>query len=1073
MKLILDRKINVPRFQRFILLLFCVLGWNSIMAQTVNDPKVTLKVEDVTLDQLFKNLESTSGYSFRYSDDIMNDNREFSYDYSNTSLNTILTEISKDAGLEYKVGDNTVTIKLMEKKVLKGKVTDSLSGGPLVGATVAIKGTTQGTTTDVDGNYSIEVYPNSILNYSFIGYLTEEVNVEDRSTIDISLVNDVTSLSEIVVIGYGSINKSDLTGAVGSLREEDFNSGLFSSPEQLMQGKIAGVNITSSSGAPGSGQRIIIRGQGSIREGSGPLFVIDGFPIGLAGTGSNVSPLNFINIEDIESIDILKDASATAIYGSRGANGVILIKTKKGKAESTISFSSNFGISNISKTLPVFSANEFRDKVVEIGGILEDRGGNTDWQDELTRTAITQDQNLILSGGSDNLTYRASLGYLEQEGIVLNTGIERYSGRVNATQKLMNDRLNIDFTLYSTIETGKNAQMGTVVSNMLSFNPTYPAFDANGEPTRFQDLMNPLSQADLFKTFHESRKMIVNIAPSFEIVKGLVYKLNLGYENGFSETNNQDMPSVDPFVVGFLRQSFYEGKNTLVENYLTYTLGLDAHNITLLAGHSYQKTQNIWSSWTIAEFEANGIEPRFNPGLGQRLDLVENRPSGWATINELQSYFGRANYSYKGKYLLTGTLRIDGSSKFGKNNKYGTFPSFAAGWRISEESFMSSSPISNLKLRAGWGQTGNQEIPAKITQASYQSSNSGSFTYPMDQTGNYPVGTVYTRLANPDIQWELSTQTNIGIDFGFFSGALSGTVDYFHKVSNNILVEVASFDPVSPAPTYWTNVDGMTITNKGLEAALDYQYRRLNGFSFTVGANATFMDNVVENSPFTVLTTGSASGSGQTGATINGMINGYSIGSFYMPKFTGIGEDGLSTYAPAEKEGGDNRYVVGSALPDVLYNFYFTMEYKRFDLGVNVNGVSGNHIYNHTAMNKFYKGMLATSNNVIPESIKYPEEAITNAAIVSTRFLEDGSFLRLNNMTLGYNFNTRAWGNGNWIKELRLSITAQNLFVLTDYSGFDPEVNQDKSVGGIQSFGIDDNAYPKARTFIVGLNLTF
>ena len=388
---------------------------------------------------------------------------------------------------------------------------------------------------------------------------------------------------------------------------------------------------------------------------------------------------------------------------------------------------------------------------------------------------------------------------------------------------------------------------------------------------------------------------------------------------------------------------------------------------------------------------------------------------------------------------------------------------------FSEEGFMESSPFTNLKLRAGWGQTGNQEIPAKITKESYHSSNSGRVSYPLSETGPYPVGTVYTRLANPDIQWEVSTQTNIGVDFGLFDGALSGTIDYFRKVSTNILVEVPAFDPVSPAPTYWTNVDDMEIINNGLEIALDYQYINTNGLSFSIGANATFIDNVVENSPFNVLTTGAASGSGQTGATINGMISGHPIGSFYMLRFTGIGSDGLSTY-----EGGDkNPMVVGSALPDVMYNIYADLKYKRFDLNLNFNGVSGNELYNHTAMNKFYKGQLATSNNVVAKAIEFPEEAITNAALVSTRYLEDGSFFRLNNATLGYTFDTNNLGIGNWAQNLQLTLTKQNLFVITDYSGFDPEVNQDKSRGGIQSFGIDDNGYPKARTFVVGLNVTF
>ena len=1054
-----------------------VLAVNTYSQST----RFNFSLKNVSIKNVLKQIEDQSEFYFIYDSSVIDVDKKVSVDSENGSISEVLESIFSGTKVTYQIKDRMVAISsateenfMQQATKVTGKVTDT-SGSSLPGVTVLIKGTNNGAVTDIDGNYSINnVSGDGILIFSFVGMKNQEVMVNGQSHINVVLSEETIGLNEVVAIGYGKQEKKDITGAVSSVKAENFNKGVVNSPGQLLQGKVSGVNITSSSGAPGSGQRIIIRGQGSIREDSGPLFVVDGFPIGLAGTGSGSSPLNFINPADIESMDVLKDASATAIYGSRGANGVILITTKRGKAGvSKMTITSNVGISNISKKIPVFSADEFRKQVVAVGGTLEDRGGNTDWQDELTRTAITNDQNLIMSGGTDKFTYRASLGYLDQEGIVINTGIKRYSGRVNATQKLMDGRLNIDFNLNSTIETGENAQMGTVVSNMLSFNPTYPAYDSNGDPTKYQDLINPLSQAELFMDFSESRKTLVNISPSLEIIKGLVYKLNLGYENNSSETDKQEMPSIDPYVEGRLQQDYFNGTNILFENYLTYNLDLDDHNISLLGGYSYQKTKERLRSWNIVAFEANGIEPRYNPGLGQRLDLAENRPSGSAEINELQSYFGRATYSYQGKYMVTGTVRVDGSSKFGENNRYGTFPSFAAGWRISEEPFMESSSFSNLKLRAGWGKTGNQEIPAKITKESYQSSNSGDYSYPLSETGDYPVGTVYTRLANPDIQWEVSKQTNVGLDFGLFDGELSGTIDYFHKVSTNILVEVPAFDPVSPAPTYWTNVDNMSIINKGLEVALDYQHRNENGFSYAVGANATFIDNVVEDSPFSVLTTGEASGSGQTGATINGMISGYPIGSFYMNKFTGIGSDGLSTYEGPMVPGGDDRYVVGSALPDVMYNFYANLSYKKFDLNINFNGVSGNEIYNHTAMNKFYKGQLATSNNVVPKAIEFPEEAITNAAIVSTRYLEDGSFLRLNNMTLGYTFNTYAMGIGNWAKVLRLSLTGQNLFVITDYSGFDPEVNQDKSQGGIQSFGIDDNGYPKSRTFVVGLNVTF
>ncbi len=957
---------------------------------------------------------------------------------------------------------------VQQRRQISGRVAGP-DGQPIPGASVVVKGTAVGITTGINGEFQLDIPADAqVLVFSFVGMRTQEVVIEGRAQFNITMLEESIGLSEVVAVGYGSQQKRDITGSVGSVQSLNFNKGILNSPGQLLQGKVSGVEVAQSSGAPGSGQRITIRGQGSIRQGTGPLFVVDGFPIGLDGTGSGTSQLNFLNPEDIETIDVLKDASATAIYGARGANGVILITTKKGKAGvSQVTVTSNYGVSQLSKKIDVFSADEFRKRVVEIGGKLEDRGGNTVWQDELTRTAITYDQNLVLHGGTDKLTYRASIGYLDQEGIVINTGFKRYSGRVSATQSLMDKRLNIDFNLSSSIEKSDNAHMGTLVSEMLDFNPTYPARDANGDPVKYPDLTNPLIGAELFKDFGENRRMIFNIAPSFEIIKGLVYKLNFGYENRSSESDNQRMPNADPFEEGRLQQNFSNGTNTLIENYLTYTYNIDDHNVTLLGGHSFQKTYDRWRSWSIDRFADSGIEPRYNPGLGQKLTLVDNPPQGWAQINELQSYYGRINYSYKGKYMVTATVRADGSSKFGANNKYGTFPSFAAGWRISDEAFMASSLISNLKLRAGWGKTGNQEIPPKITQPLYRTNVSGTNSYPLDNSGVYPAGTTFVRLANPNIQWEVSTQTNIGLDFGLFGGALSGTVDYFNKVSNNILLQVVPADPIQPATTYWTNVKDMEITNKGLELALDYQYRKAEGFSYSVGGNVTFLDNVVEDSPFTILATGSASGSGLSGATINGMINGYPIGTFYVQKFLGIGADGLSIFEESPDAG---RMVVGSALPDLLYNFYVNMNYKNFDLALNFNGVSGNMVYNNTAMNKFYKAKLANSLNTTVKAIEFPQESIINSSSVSTRYLEDGSFLRLNNATLGYSFNTASIG---WIQNMRLTLTGQNLFVITDYSGFDPEVNQDRSTGGIQSFGIDLDGYPRARTFVLGLNVTF
>ncbi|MBP1677235.1 MAG: TonB-dependent receptor SusC [Bacteroidetes bacterium] len=958
-----------------------------------------------------------------------------------------------------------------ESGVVSGKVTDE-SGNVLAGVTVMIKGANTGTVTDANGVYQLQsTKAGQTLVFSFIGMKQKEVAIGNQLVINVVMAEETTLLNEVVAVGYGIQQKRDITGSVSSVKSENFNKGVINSAEQLIQGKVSGVNITSSSGAPGAGQRIIIRGQSSLRENTGPLFVIDGFPVGLGGTGTDDSnPFGFINPDDIESIDVLKDASAAAIYGTRGANGVIMITTKSGKAGSTqLSISSKVGMSTIAKKLPVFSADEFRTNVTAIGGNLIDRGGNTDWQDVLTTTAITNDHSLTMQGGTNNFTFRASAGYLNQEGIVINTGIERYTANLKANQKLIGGKLNIDYGVNASVEKGENSDASSLVSDMLSFNPTYTAKDELGNPIDYTDLNNPLMKADVYTTFSEKRRLSANISPSIELFKGFTYKLNFVYENTGNQTDYQAKASEAIGEDGYLTQFNHKSTNTLIENYFNYNWKNDVHNFSVMAGHSYQESFYRESYWTIKDFtESDGLEPRNTIETGKILTSSE-WPLSNAYTTKLQSFFGRLNYSLYDKYLLTATLRADGSSKFGANNRYGIFPSFAAGWRISEEQFLKDNAIiSNLKLRAGWGQTGNQEIPVKQTKASYNTIVSSSTSYPLYQTGSYFAGIQYNRLPNEDLQWEVTNQSNLGLDFGLFNGTLSGSFDYYNKVTNNILLIIPPGDPIQVTNTVWDNIDDMTITNNGWELALNYNFNKLKDFRFSVGGTFSHVENVVKNSPYTILTTGSASGSGLTGATINGLINGYPVGSFYMKTFTGIGSDGLSTYA---NDG--ELSVVGCALPDFTYGINLNAEYKRFDLSANFNGVSGNEIYNNTAMNKFYKAQLANSSNTTAIATEYANESLTNAGAVSTRYLEDGSYLRLNNLSLGYSFDTKKIGVSNWLKDMRLSLSGQNLFVITKYSGFDPEVNQNRSMNGFQSFGIDLNGYPTARTFTVGLNLTF
>lgn len=507
------------------------------------------------------------------------------------------------------------------------------------------------------------------------------------------------------------------------------------------------------------------------------------------------------------------------------------------------------------------------------------------------------------------------------------------------------------------------------------------------------------------------------------------------------------------------------------------------HNVILLAGHSYQSFLEEERNFSYRGFANNNIEPKYQDQTSTT--VYPTTVTSVATENELQSYFGRLNYTFNDKYLLTATLRADGSSKFGANNKYGYFPSVALGWNISNESFITSGTFDNLKLRASWGKTGNEEIPSKITKASYSESRlitgaQSLNTYPLDPNatsiGNYPYGIVYTRLANPNLQWEVSTQINVGIDFAIANNQLSGSLDYFNKQSSNILLEVTPADPVQPTATYWTNIKDMKIQNNGIELMLDYNGRITGDFSYTIGGNVTYIQNKVKDSPYSVLTTGAAQGSGQTGATINGYINNEAIGAFYMSQFQGIGDDGLNAFKDNNDDGAildNDRRVVGSAIPKSIYAFHLNLRYKRFELGANFNGVAGNKVYNHTAMSLFTKAQLTKSNNTSDFATAYPNESISNANTVSTRYLENGSFLRLNNVTLGYNLSSDRLGLSNVFQNARLSVTGQNLFVITDYSGFDPEINTGSTMGGIQTFGIDYFTYPKARTFMVNLNVTF
>ncbi|MFN4085068.1 MAG: SusC/RagA family TonB-linked outer membrane protein [Spirosomataceae bacterium] len=961
--------------------------------------------------------------------------------------------------------------------VVKGVVRDGETSEVLPGCSVTLLGTTQGTVTSADGTFQLSV-PNAQarLVFDFIGYTRQERQVQTKSPWEVVMLPSANELKELIVVGYGSTASKDVTGAAKSIKSTDFNRGIINSPEQLLQGKAAGVHITASSGEPGAALNIQVRGPGGVRTGSTPLFVIDGLALDNSSIGGALNPLTFLNPEDIASIDVLKDASATAIYGARGANGVILITTKKGKSSSSqVQFSSSLGLSQLARKMPLFTAAEFREQLESLNGNYVDDGGNTDWQKEVTQDALTQNHNLTLSGGTGRFSYFSSFGLQQQQGIIRESQLDRYNGRINVTQKAWDDKLVIDAQLSLGRIDNDRPNFTSVLGAALSANPTYRPYDENGKLKFYPDGSNPLFTLSTQQDITKTQRIVANISPSLTLWKGWVYKVNLGIDQSRSDRDIQTLPSADPFLEGGLQTLYNTNANRLIENYLTYTRQSNLHHITALVGHSYQKIDLRGRSYSINRFPVNGIEPLYNPGFGQDLTLLNNRPTGFAIINELQSFFTRVNYAYADKYLVTATLRADGSSKFGANNKYGLFPSFSFGWRISDEAFLQNSAFNELKLRIGYGITGNQEIPSKITQARFTSSVTGSTSYPLENTNTYPAGTTFARLANPNIQWETSAQIDLGIDYGIWNNAFSGSLDFFRKVSQDILLEVIPADPVQPAGTFWTNVADMSIINQGIEWEGTYRGGRGNK-RWEIGANITFLDNTVRNSPYTVIPTGSASGSGLTSATINGYLSGQPIGTFYLREFIGFDEKGQSRYRDTNGDGvvtDNDRIAAGSALPKVIYNLLGNWTYKNFDFSWQFNGVWGNKVYDNTANALFYKVRLARGLNTTPEAVQFQEESVNNSAPVSTRFLKSGAYFRLNNLQVGYQLPTQKLGINSYISSLRIHATAQNLFVITPYNGFDPDVNTERNVNGISSYGIDYLTYPKARTFVAGLQIGF
>lgn len=986
-----------------------------------------------------------------------------------------------------------------QAKTVTGTVTD-VSGEPIIGANIRIKGTTTGTITDIDGNFSIKAEPQSVIEVSYIGYLTQETVINNQKSIRFLLKEDTKTLDEVVVIGYGVQKKADLTGSVANINTEKLNTQSNANIGQALQGKIAGVDIVSQGGAPGSGTRIMVRGIGTLNNAF-PLYIVDGM---------YMNSIDHINPNDIASIDVLKDASSAAIYGSRAANGVIIVTTKEGsntEGKPIIDLSVNLGISTASKFLDMLDAKGWAEvttiarqaigkPALDMATDLANKPDN-DWQDIMFRPALMQNYNLSVKGGGKYSTYYTGLGYFNQDGIVKGTNYQRYNIQSKNDYKrgIFSAGTNLIIS-FSHDKPLHQELRGGMIGTILQSVPTLEKYDdtrEGGYGGTYGDVVNiphPLAIIDdnIMDRYNENVKIFANLYAQIELFKGLKYKLNLTPDFSFERYKNY----LNKYDFGLATNSITQlterqrrRRNILVENLLTFDRTFGEHKISALAGYTYQDSR-------FRHIQAYG------EGLPQGLEEIDaattnrsNEGNSWRSV--LTSILGRVFYSYQNKYLFTATIRRDGSSKFGKNNRYGYFPSFSLGWNVAEEKFMENVHwLDQLKLRGGYGVLGNQEID----NYQYSSTITTGINYP-DGNGGLLQGAFPKNFANPDIKWEETAMTNVGIDFMAFNNRLSLTADYYVKNTKDILLTVPI--PISSGGANDPIRNAGKIRNNGFEFNLGWMDQPNPDISYGINLIGSFNKNKV-------IAMGSESGSIKGGSTNQNITTsetkaGYPIGGYWLISTAGYfnSQEEVDAYAkdgkkiqPAAEPGDikfvdanndgvindDDRVFQGSPFPDFTFALNGNMRYKNFDLSIGLQGVLGNKIYNATrqTLEDVTKGsnfLASCLDYWTPENKNASHPRLTwddpnrNTRAESDRYLENGSYLRLRSVQLGYTF-PQTWFKGA-IQHARVYINAENLFTITSYSGYSPDVNADNA----NYRGFDNFIYPTNRTFMLGLNVTF
>ena len=985
----------------------------------------------------------------------------------------------------------SVNVASAQTRTVTGKVTDSKDASPVAGASVQTVGARGGTSTKADGTFSLSVSSGvTALIISSVGFENQQVSIEGKSNVDISLVAALgTSMNEVVVTGYGTSRKRDLTGSVASVKAKDFNQGTVTNPDQLLIGKVAGLQIINTSGQPGAATIVKIRGNNSIRSGNTPLYVIDGIPLdgrsarpgfNQAGLGQtpDANPLIYINPADILEIVILKDASASAIYGSRGANGVILITTKKGQSgPARIDVGASVGFSGVMRKIDVLDAAGYRSALNTYNAPKSDSGANVDPFKEILRSgATTQNYSVAFSGGNENGKFRASFLYADQAGIIRKSGLKKYVGNFNGQYKFLDNKLSLDFNVTAADIAEKIAPVsnnagsaGNIISLALIWNPTLILKRSNGiyNQENPSGQVNPLALSDAYNDLTNITTILASTSVGYKITPDLEYKLLFGvnYSNGNRKAELQgwikSLGSPAGGSGGVLN-------NQLLSRTITHTLSYNKKitqklNLNALAGYEYWTTTYQGSGTFGSNFNLNQSQANITPNYHYYDNLQGSSQGNLGTFNfkdpsvEIQSYFARTVFNYNDKYLLTATFRADGSSKFGSNNKYAYFPSVAVAWNITNENFMKSMSLFNtLKLRLGYGQTGNQEfnpVDAALQTATYNGYS------------NLRVN----HFGNPDLKWETVTSIDAGLDFTILKNRVWGFIDYFSKKTTDPIVEFPISQPTAGG-TSFKNMDGIqaqkaTISNKGLEVSVGAAIIEKKDLVWNVSANITFVKNKFESSALSAIpffkNTGALHGQGSSGAYAEVIANGQPIDVFYLQEFKGFDKTtGIAIYGPGPVFAGDPN-------PNTFLGFSTDVTWKKWNLGLNFHGNFGNLIFNNTAMSVLNISNIVGGRNIASGLVGNGENT-ANPITPSDRFLEKGDFVKLGNATLNYKL-----GNlGKFIRNANVYVSGSNLFVISKYKGFDPEVNVDKSLNGIPSLGVDYIGYPSARTIIFGLNFS-